>query len=382
MTYEFTLPRKTLFGVGSLQKLGEEAKRLGSKALLVTGRGSMRKAGVLDRAVDCLRSARVEVLLFEGVEPNPSVETIDSGAGVAKEKGCDLVIGLGGGSVIDAAKAMALMVKNPGSVADYQLERKTISQPGLPMIAIPTTSGTGAETNHVSVITNTKMGIKRALKHPYMTPSVAILDPSLTLTLPPDITAATGMDALGHAVESYVSTAAHPFSEALSLRAIELIGANLREAVWNGRNITARENMAMAAYLAGMALMAGTGFAHLLSHPMSASFGVSHGQSIALLLPYVMESNLPYSREKFARIASALGEKVEGLSLQEASEQAVVAVRKLAQDIKVPQRLREVGIEEKDFPEWIRLAKLSSFITTNPRPTSEEALMEILNKAK
>lgn len=378
--YELTLPRDTVFGEGSLECLGRRASKLGRSALLVIGRGSVRRSGALDKAMKLLKGSGIRVTLYEGVEPDPSIQTVDEGSKVCRRESCDLVIGLGGGSVMDAAKMMAILAKNPGSAREYQMKERAIEQPGLPYIAIPTTSGTGSEGNRVSVLTNKEERIKKSVAHPYMVPHLAIVDPSLTLSLPPKLTAMTGIDALSHAIESYVSRRAQPFTEGIGLRAIKLIGENLPRAVEKGDDISARGSLAMASYLAGIALNAGAGAAHMLAHPLGALFGIAHGEAIALVLCEVMRRNLDYATEKFADIAMALGENTSGLSARSAAELAVDAVSRLCQRIGLTRRLRDFHLKEEDFSEILKgVEKSTSHLKeTNPCPITEELLLEIL----
>ncbi len=372
--YEFRLPEKILFGSGSLKVIGQEAENWGRKALLVTGKRAMRETGILERAREYLKKSGIEICLYEGVETDPSLETVERGTCLAKEKGCRLIIGLGGGSALDAAKAIAGTVAQEGSIEEYH-EGREIRKPGLPFLAIPTTAGTGTEVTQNSVLTNKRKRIKKSIRSPYLLPRLALVDPELTLFLPPAVTAASGLDALTHAMESYVSLAAQPQTDALAIQAVKLIGANLIPAFQQGNNLKVRENVAMGSLLAGMSFAnARLGAVHALVHPLGAKFGLSHGIACGLLLPYVMEFNLRAREEKYGELGEALGEGRE-------ATQAIDAVRHLLKEMGMPQRLREVGIGKSDLPELVEDTRGSGSLKANPRPANAEELRNILLNA-
>jgi alcohol dehydrogenase class IV len=378
--HDFFIPPTVIYGQGSLDRLAEEAVGLGRKALLVVGSGSLARSGALDRIQDLLRSKAVTAVLFEGVEPDPAIETVDRGAEQALESGCQMVIAAGGGSVIDTGKAIAGMVTNDGSVREY-LEGREITEKPLPCIAIPTTAGTGAEVTKNSVLTNRQGLYKKSIRHRWLIPTAAIVDPALTLSLPSEVTASTGMDTLAQLIEPYVSRKSTPMTDALALYGMELVGRSLQRAVANGSDVEARSDMSLASLLSGMALAnSGLGAAHALSHPMGAHRGVPHGVGCAILLPYVMEFNLPAAREKYARVATALGEDTHGLSADEAARQAIGRVHALCKEIGIPPRLSAVGIHEEDLRMIARESHGSS-LTGNPVETSDEELVALLRKA-
>jgi len=376
---EFTLPRDTIFGDGALKCIGDKASKLGDKALLTIGRGSLRKSGALDKTIRLLRDSGIEVTLYEGIENDPCIQTIDNGCKLCLKNSCDLVIGVGGGSVLDAGKLIAILATNPGSAREYQMGDKTIKHRGLPYVAIPTTSGTGSEGNKVAVVTNKEEQIKKSIAHTYMAPVLAIVDPYLTVSVPPKLTAIVGIDALSHAMESYVSLNAQPFTEGIGLRAIELIGESLPRAFEQVSDISARSNLAMASYLAGISLNAGVGTAHMLAHPLGALFKIAHGEAVALVLIQFMRKNLDYATEKFAKIAIALGEDVHGLPPSSAAELSIKAVSKLYHRIGLTKSLEDFGVKEKNFRDILEgVEKSTSHIITNPRPVTKELLVEIL----
>lgn len=380
---EFYTPGKIIFGPGGLAQVGIEAKRLGSKALVVLGRGSMRTSGALDRLTHLLIENNLEYVIYEDIPSDPSVETVDTGTGLAKKEKCNLVIALGGGSVLDTGKAISAMVTNEGSVADYQeIEgkgRKFQYKP-ISFIAIPTTSGTGSEATRNAVITNTKLGLKKSIRDPWLIPKVALVDPELTLSLPPYVTAVCGGDALTQCIESYLGKKSQEITDTLALHAIGLIGKSLVKAVKDGKNLEARKNMAMAALLSGLCLSnSGLGAAHALSHPLGVYYKIPHGLSCAVLLPYVMEYNLPVVTKKLARIAQSLGENISLLSETGAAQRAIYKVKEILSQAGIKSNLSEWEIKKEDFSQLIKGAKGGS-LNNNPRDTSDEDLIELLYK--
>jgi len=380
---EFYAPKKIIFGPGGLSQVGAEAKRLGSKALVVLGRSAMRKSGALDRLTHLLKENNLEYIIYENIPSDPAVETVDSGASLARKGSCNLVIALGGGSVLDSGKAISAMVPNEGSVADYQeIEgkgRKFKTKP-IPFIAIPTTSGTGSEATRNAVITNTKLGLKKSIRDLCLIPEVALVDPELTLSLPPHITAICGGDALTQCIESYLGKKSQEITDALALHAIGLIGKSLVKAVKEGKNLEARKDMAMAALLSGLCLSnSGLGAAHALSHPLGVYYKIPHGLSCAVLLPYVMEYNQPVVTKKLAKMAECLGENISSLSETEAAQRAVEKIKEILTAVGIKENLSGWKIKEEDFSKLIKGAKGGS-LNNNPRDTSDEDLIKLLYK--
>ena len=380
---EFFAPGKIIFGPGGLSQVGVEAKRLGSKVLVVLGRSAMRKSGALDRLTHLLTENNLEYIIYENILSDPAVETVDTGASLARKGSCNLVIALGGGSVLDTGKAISAMVVNEGSVADYQeIEgkgRKFQHKP-IPFIAIPTTSGTGSEATRNAVITNTKLGLKKSIRDLCLIPEVALVDPELTLSLPPHITAICGCDALTQCIESYLGKKSQEITNALALHAIGLIGKSLVKAVKEGKNLEARKDMAMAALLSGLCLSnSGLGAAHALSHPLGVYYKIPHGLSCAVLLPYIMEYNQPVVTKKLAKIAECLGENISSLSETEAAQRAVEKIKEILTAVGIKENLSEWKIKEEDFPQLIKGAKGGS-LNNNPRDISDKDLIELLYK--
>ena len=380
---EFCTPGKIIFGPGGLSQVGAEAKRLGNKVLVVLGRSAMRKSGALNRLTRLLKENNLEYIVYENIPSDPTVETVDNGANFARKEGCNLVIALGGGSVLDTGKAISAMVTNEGSVADYQeIEgkgRKFKTKP-IPFIAIPTTSGTGSEATKNAVITNTKLGLKKSIRDPWLIPEIALVDPELTLSLPPYVTAICGGDALTQCVESYLGKKSQEITDALALHAIGLIGKSLVKTVKDGKNLEARKNMAMAALLSGLCLSnSGLGAAHALSHPLGVYYKIPHGLSCAVLLPYVMEYNLPVVTKRLTKIAQSLGEDISILSETENAQRAVDKVKDLLTQAGIKSNLSEWEIKKDNFSQLVKGSKGGS-LNNNPRDVSDEDLIELLYK--
>jgi len=343
----------------------------------------MRKSGMLDRLIHLLKENNLEHIIYENIPSDPTVETVDTGASLARKGSCNLVIALGGGSVLDTGKAISAMVTNEGSVADYQeIEgkgRKFKTKP-IPFIAIPTTSGTGSEATKNAVITNTKLGLKKSIRDPWLIPEIALVDPELTLSLPPYVTAICGGDALTQCVESYLGKKSQEITDALALHAIGLIGKSLVKTVKDGKNLEARKNMAMAALLSGLCLSnSGLGAAHALSHPLGVYYKIPHGLSCAVLLPYVMEYNLPVVTKRLTKIAQSLGEDISILSETENAQRAVDKVKDLLTQAGIKSNLSEWEIKKDNFSQLVKGSKGGS-LNNNPRDVSDEDLIELLYK--
>ena len=368
----FQSPERLLFGWGSVGKTGEEAMRYGTKALIVSGKTSSRASGALDAVCASLKSAGISVTLFCEVESDPSVHTVTVGATLARDSGADIVIALGGGSPLDAAKAISVMATHSGNIVDY--EKTALTRKGIPVIAIPTTAGTGSEVTKFVVITDTDRKVKMLISSPFLIPRVALLDPQLTLSIPPAFTAGPGMDALTHAIEAFQSSLAAPTTDVFALSAIRLIGGNLVKATLNGANVEARTAMLLGQMHAGLAFgNASVALVHAMSRPLGAHFGIPHGQANAILLPWVMEYNRPACPEKFVRIAEALDCDVQGLPMKEASRLAVTTVREIYADTGLPLTLAELGVPAESLPQLAQDASQSGSVLFNPRkPTLSE----------
>ncbi|MES9791998.1 iron-containing alcohol dehydrogenase, partial [Priestia megaterium] len=342
-------------------------------------------AGLLGGVLESLEQYDINYVIFDEVPPNPPSATVVKGVEVFNYNSCDSLIAVGGGSAMDCCKAISMMVVNDGDINEYDIGGKEFLKKGPDVITIPTTSGTGSEVTQWSVITNEQTHWKASIGSPYMAPAVALVDPSLTLGLPPSLTAATGIDALTHAIEAYTTKAAlngtSPVTDALSLQAIKLISQNLRQAYSQGENYEARKNVMLGSMIAGMAFpQVGLGNAHALAHPLGGYYDVPHGVANAILLPYVMEFNLVACPERFKDIAEAMGENTNGLSIMEAAQKAVQSVEELVKDTSIP-TLNTFNIEEKDLERLAEDALKDNNCNSNPRKTNLNHLIEIYKQA-
>ena len=376
--FNFRAAGEITFGSGSIGDAGAIIKRHGGKKILMVVDSGFAKNGPLEELTGALQREKLSFVIFDGVEPEPRVEVADRCAGLARKERCDFVLGVGGGSAMDTAKAAAVLATNEGRARDFQGLNK-VPKAGLPKGMVPTTAGTGSEVTFTAVFINEEEKKKAGINSPFLYPEMSILDPELTLGLPPAVTAFTGMDALTHAIESYTSKAASPMSEMFSEEAIRRIGKSLRQAVDQGSDLDARTHMLFGSLLAGVGLAnAGVTAAHSLSYPMGGVYRVPHGVANAMLLPAIMEFNAFSSVKKFAEIAELLGEKVKELSVKEAAVLAVETVKQLAKDIGIPQRLSDLGIPETAIPGMAEEAiKVARPLENNPRPVSLEEAIRI-----
>ncbi|HXK02626.1 MAG TPA: iron-containing alcohol dehydrogenase [Verrucomicrobiae bacterium] len=378
----FPVPTDIHFGCGMVRSLPERLGALGARRpMLITDPG-VRAAGVLDQVTRVLQDAAVDFAVCDKVKPDSGSALIDETVAEAKTAGADSIVGIGGGSSLDTAKAVAALATNPGSALEYVGLHKIRNRP-LPMIAIPTTAGTGSEVTLWSVFTDENRAVKAAIGSILIYPAVALCDPDLTLGLPPNVTAATGMDALAHAIECYTNNNCQPISGALALRAMELIGRYLRSAVLNGGNRQARYGMMLASTMAGIAMNpTRLGLAHALAMPLGSwDLRVPHGVVLAITLPNVMEFNYRAEPDRFVDVARALGEAVDGLPRRAAAARSVSAVRELAADIGIPKGLGEFGVCAKHVRPVVDEAMKSGNVPVNPRRTCAEDLARILEQS-
>jgi alcohol dehydrogenase class IV len=379
--YSFTVKTKIIFGIGAASQVGIIASELGAKKAIIITDSGVKKVGLVEKIQSYLNEQGISSEMFEDVEISSSVETVDKGAEIIKQEKYDLIVGIGGGSAIDTAKAIAVVVTNGGKCVDYAGVNK-VKQTPMAVIAIPTTAGTSAEITDVAVIADRSNNARIGIRSPYIVPLVAILDPLFTITMPPHITASTGMDALTHAIESYTNTATDTPTEVLALEAIRKIGKHICHAVANGNNLKARENMLMGSLLAGLSFLnTRLGVLHAITGPFCGYYEIPHGVANSVLLPYVMEYNLKGNLDKFANIASALGVSTVGLSRREAAQCAVSAVRQLLTDIDLPSSFKNMGLDEKLIPEISSKAMKSGNIRINPRCPKVEDIIDICKKS-
>jgi 1,3-propanediol dehydrogenase/alcohol dehydrogenase len=374
--FNYFMPTKVIFGVNSLDNVGNELANLGKKALLVTGKSSARKYGYTDLIINSLKKNNIDTIVFEEIESNPDALIIDKGGQLAKDEGCNFIIGLGGGSAIDAAKGIAAIVAENKSIWDF-VEGYEIKKKVLPIVAIPTTAGTGTETTPYSVVSNKKIKRKDAFASKYIYPSISILNPSLTLSLSPYYTATTGMDTLAHAIEAYTSVLANSVSDLFALEAIRLVSENLRTAVSNGKDINARSNMMLASAIAGVAIaQADTTIAHVIGEAIGAIYDTDHGMSVALALPEVMKFNCVSNFEKYTNISRIMGVNISNLSIREAAFKSAEAVRDLMIDIGLPLNLKDKGVGE--IKNIMPLVLRPGLTVTNPRSIDKKQFEEII----
>jgi len=374
--------KKTIFGSGAVNQIGMECKSLGASRVLIVMDRTLAQTDICSRIQELISKSRLKAFLYPEVTPEPDPMLADLGAELSKKEKAQCVIGVGGGSTMDVAKAIGVLAKNDGKAVDY-IGLNKVKKAGLPAIMVPTTAGTGSETTFTSVFTMRETKTKGGINSPFLYPHTAILDPELTLELPPYVTAYTGMDALTHAIESFTSVRAHFMSEPISLKAVELISENLRGAVFQGNNIAFREKMIMGSYLAGLGLaMSGVSAVHALAYPLGALFDIPHGIANALLLPYVLEYNYPGDINKFCQLAIAMDQEIEGLSSREAASLVAEAVYDLAMDIGIPLSLKALNIPEESITEMAQGAmKVEVPIKNNPRPMTVDVVEEIYRHA-
>ena len=379
--YSFFMPTVNLMGPGSVKEVGKQAKiQGGSKALVVTDKPLMT-TGIVKKVVKLLEDSNVNSVIYDGAQPNPTVENVDDGINLYKNEKCDVIIAVGGGSPIDCAKGIGLVIANGGSIKDY--EGLDMSEnPTPPFIAVNTTAGTASEMTRFTIITDTERHVKMAIVDWHVTPNVSINDPELMLSMPVFLTAATGMDALTHAIEAYVSTNATPLTDSAAMKAIELISQYLRPAVANGESLEARDKMAYAEFLAGMAFNnAGLGHVHAMAHQLGGFYNLPHGVCNAVILPHVEKFNLIACPDRFIDIAIAMGEDVDGLSDMDAADEALDAIQRLSDDVGIPAGLKELGVKEEDMPILAENALKDACGLTNPRKATKKEIIQIYKNA-
>lgn len=382
-TYQFKTPSVIVNGPGAAKEVGSFAKGLGKKALIVTD-VALEKIGLLNDIKNSLEMAGISFAIYDKVVIEPTIDVVEEGLKVFKEVQAEFLIAVGGGSPIDAAKGIAALATNPGKMSDFAGANK-IPRPGAPLIAIPTTAGTGSEVSQFTIITDTTRDVKMLIASLNIMPRVALVDPLMTLTMPQKITAATGLDALTHAIEAFVSVKAQPITDTLALQAIRFIAGNIRQAWSNGDNVEARTNTMIGALQAGMAFSnSSVALVHGMARPIGAYFHVPHGISNAALLPTVIEFSIPGNPKRYAAIAEAMGEITEGLSVLDAAYFAADAVERLNIDLKVP-TLRELGVEEKKFNSIVEQMAADAIASgspgNNPRKATQGEIVELYRRA-
>ena len=381
MSYAFFMPNISLMGPGCVKKIAEEITSRGlKKALIVCGKRSSNSIE-FKGVTNLLDENNIEYEVYTGSQPNPTVTNVMDGVKILKETNCDFVISYGGGSPHDCAKGIALVATNGGNIKDYEGINKS-SKPQLPLISINTTAGTASEMTIFSIITDEERHVKMAIVDKNVTPILAVNDPELMVSMPKSLTAATGMDALTHAVEAYVSTAATPVTDACAQKAIELIHNYLRDAVEDGNNMEARDMMAYAEYLAGMAFnSASLGYVHAIAHQLGGFYDLPHGVCNAILLPEVQVFNSTVSKSKLKDIARFMGVDTKNMTDEEGANACIDSIRKLSSDIEIPSGLKELGVKVEDFDTLAENALKDACGLTNPIEATHQDIKNILTRA-
>ncbi|ANC02961.1 MULTISPECIES: L-threonine dehydrogenase [Pseudomonas] len=381
MSSTFFIPPVNIMGLDCLDEAMAAIAGYGlRKALIVTDEG-LSRAGVAKRIAGLLAERDIDSAIFDGAKPNPSIANVEAGLALLQRERCDCVISLGGGSPHDCAKGIALCATNGGHIRDYEGVDRS-AKPQLPLIAINTTAGTASEMTRFCIITDESRHVKMAIVDRNVTPILSVNDPALMVGMPKGLTAATGMDALTHAIEAYVSTAANPITDACALKAITLINDNLRQAVADGQDLQARENMAYAQFLAGMAFNnASLGYVHAMAHQLGGYYDLPHGVCNAVLLPHVQRFNAQVSAARLRDVAKAMGVKVCGLTAEQGAGAAISAIEHLAVAVGIPSGLAELGAKREDVPVLAANALKDACGLTNPRTASQGEIEAIFEAA-
>ncbi|MBC7342581.1 MAG: iron-containing alcohol dehydrogenase [Clostridia bacterium] len=381
--FEFSLPSRVIAGRGLLDSMAAEIEALGvTKGMVVTDK-VLQEAGVVRRVLDALGSSSLEIAyVFDEVPPDSDTEIVQKGAELAREHGVDFLLAIGGGSSMDTAKGINIVYTLGGNILDHQGAGVVAAPLALKLVAIPTTSGTGSEVTGVAVIKDRAQNLKLSYPSPFLTPNLSILIPELTLSMSPRLTAATGMDALTHAVEAYLSTNADPFSDGLALHAIKIICQHLPAATHNGQDLEARYQMQVGACIAGASFTYPlVGVVHASAHAAGGVHGLHHGLGCSIMLPYGMEFNLEVSPERYRDIAQAMGIDVRGLSGEEAGWKAIEKVWRLAKDCGLPTNLKDAGVPQEAIHIIAEVALTDGAMVTNPRPAELEDLQQLMQQA-
>lgn len=375
MKFNYYLPANLIFGRGYADKIGTEVSKYGKKVLIVTGRNSAKKSGLLDRSIELLKAEGVKYVLFDKVQQNPLTTTAEEGANIARTEGCDVVLALGGGSIIDAAKGIAFLVKNSGNISDYILNLQTGTE-ALPVIVVPTTCGTGSEGNRFAVLTNPETGDKKSLRCDAIYPKASIIDPELMTTMPKGVLASVGFDSLCHNMEAYLSNKGQPMTDMMALQGIELTGKHLVNVYENPDDMEGWEAISWASTLGGMTInIAGLTMPHGMEHPASGLKDIVHGKGLAALTPVIYEGEISCIPEKFAQISRRLGGKDEN--------DCVEVIRKLLERLSLNITLSEQGIKEGDISWMVENCMKVGIanISNAPRKYTEEDIARIYKKA-
>jgi len=380
--FSYGTPAEVVFGNGTARSVGERVVPLGAQSVLLIADHGVVQAGLTEGIQRSLDAAGIPWELFADIRGEPTDVSVQAAVDAAAASSANAVVAIGGGSALDTAKAAAVISSNGGTVLEYLHRERQVTRPGIPVVVIPTTSGTGAEVTPLSVIIDTGRQYKGGVSGTHMMPRLAICDPELTLGLPALVTANTGIDALTHCIECYANTVFHPFAKLTALEGIRVLGANVRRAVAHGGDLATRWEMMWGAHLGGLCIArAGTGDVHAFAGPLSGMFGVLHGRANAILLPHVMEFSLPGAIDAYADVAAALDEPVSGLTRLAAAERAVAAVRRLVTDCGGQQKLSEFGVREEHLEVLTRDGFGRGNRATNPRIATRDDVMAIYRAA-
>src|SRR5471032_409534 len=381
MSSTFFIPSVNMMGIGSLDEAMDAIRKYGFRHALIVTDAGLAKAGIADNVAKLLSAQDINATIFDGAKPNSTVGNVEKGLEQLKLSRADFIISLGGGSPHDCAKGIALCATNGGHISNYEGVDQS-AKPQMPLIAINTTAGTASEMTRFCIITDETRHVKMAIVDRNVTPLLSVNDPTLMVGMPKGLTAATGMDALTHAIEAYVSTAATPITDACAIKAIELISANLRLAVRDGSDKVARENMAYSQFLAGMAFNnASLGFVHAMAHQLGGLYDLPHGVCNAVLLPHVQSFNASVCAKRLSDVARALGADIKGITPEEGAQAAIAAIRALAQEVEIPAGLRELGAKLQDIPLLATNALKDACGLTNPRRADQRQIEEIFRSA-
>lgn len=380
MVFSLNSTPEILFGSGASEQTGAKVKELGCKKVLVVHGKHIKKSGIADKVIDTLVKEGIEIVRFEEVEPDPPDTIIEKGAAVAKEANVDGIIGIGGGSAQDTAKAINVLLGNAPPITRF-LDKSLKMNPGKMLVLLPTTAGTGSEANNVAVITDTKNGVKGGVKGPACVPNLAIVDPDFTLDLPPRITAITGMDTLAHGVESMTTILAQPMAELLCEKVISLVVQNLPVAIKDGKNLEARTNLSFAAMIAGMSFdNTVLHLGHAIAHTMGAVYHIPHGIACSIALPEAIEYISDVLPEKIKIIGRAMGLDMEGKSGVEAGKEVADFVRQFSKDMGLP-TMKELDLDKDLLKKVAELAMKDDCAMFIPKETNSEIILELLYRA-
>lgn len=381
--YDFMMPNVNFFGPAVVKKVGERAQMLEMKKVLIVTDKFLNELedGPVKQVEDSLQKANVDYVIYDGVEPNPKIANVEEGKQMYLDNACDSIISVGGGSPHDCAKGIGIVLTNGDDLTELA-GIETLENPLPPLMAVNTTAGTASEITRHAVLTNEKTKLKFVVVSWRNVPLVSFNDPMIMLEIPPALTAATGMDALTHCVESYVSTNRNPITDAQAAQGIKLISKYLRRAVANGHDVEARTNMAYASVLAGMAFNnADLGYVHAMAHQLGGEYDAPHGVCCAVLMPTVEKWNMISNPERFAEIAELLGEKIDGLTVMEAAEKSIDAMVRISEDVGIPTNIKDLGAKPEDFEKMAGNALQDGNAFSNPRKGKKEEIVQLFQQA-